>query len=353
MNQLKKPTTGAGNIGRGRIERSSHLNSSSYNHSPIKTRFNVRQTLLLNSIKQQQMQLQQQKELEKERFRMQKEHKMKVVGENETLETQEPNDAASLRQRHRLSGKHQTSATIEQHHSSKGNEPINKKPKRMKVSSQSEHKHRIKLMRSQSDNSKQALRGSINQNKNSIKTSTDDLYKNKIHVKAEPTESASETLNNNTQLKLSIPSSFSFDSASSLSQSQADSQYKISAVQQQQNSKQSYYISRATVNNMINPSTSRASCLNIDGQQLILSSNPLYWSTSEVCKYLVENKFDSNLMRLIEEQEIDGQSFLMLTLPTIQNYMNLKLGPAIKLAHLVDKLKFAYFQQFSTSIDAK
>ena len=29
----------------------------------------------------------------------------------------------------------------------------------------------------------------------------------------------------------------------------------------------------------------------------------------------------------------------MLSLPTIQNYMKLKLGPAIKLAHLVEKLK--------------
>ena len=44
-------------------------------------------------------------------------------------------------------------------------------------------------------------------------------------------------------------------------------------------------------------------------------------------------------------KEIDGQSFLMLNLPTIQSYMNLKLGPALKLAHLVEKLKITYFQQ--------
>ena len=48
-------------------------------------------------------------------------------------------------------------------------------------------------------------------------------------------------------------------------------------------------------------------------------------------------------------QEIDGQSFLMLDLPTIQNYMNLKLGPAIKLAHLVERLKLVYFQQYKTA----
>jgi hypothetical protein len=39
----------------------------------------------------------------------------------------------------------------------------------------------------------------------------------------------------------------------------------------------------------------------------------------------------------------------MLNLPTIQNYMNLKLGPAIKLAHLVEKLKQAYFMQYQTN----
>jgi hypothetical protein len=36
----------------------------------------------------------------------------------------------------------------------------------------------------------------------------------------------------------------------------------------------------------------------------------------------------------------------MLNLPTIQNYMNLKLGPAIKLAHLVEKLKLVYFEHY-------
>jgi hypothetical protein len=37
----------------------------------------------------------------------------------------------------------------------------------------------------------------------------------------------------------------------------------------------------------------------------------------------------------------------MLNLPTIQNYMGMKLGPAIKLAHLVERLKQVYYQQFN------
>jgi hypothetical protein len=317
------------------------------------------------------MQLQQQKELEKERIRMQKEYKATIVGgKSESLEeAQEPREnVESLKQRHRhqLAGKHATRplAAIEQQSLDKDNESMSKKPKRMKVSdNESEHKHRIKLMRSQSENSKQAFSDAINKSKSSTKATMTrgDMYKStRVHFKIEPSESASVTKPiNNTQLQQSFPTSFSFDSASTLSQSQASSLNKNSPTtpphQQQKLAKQNCYISRANMNNMINPSTSRANSLALNNEisQLVLTSNPLYWSTSEVCKYLVENKFDSNLMRLIEEQEIDGQSFLMLTLPTIQNYMNLKLGPAIKLAHLVDKLKFAYFQQFQTNIDMK
>ncbi|CAF0759207.1 unnamed protein product [Brachionus calyciflorus] len=77
-----------------------------------------------------------------------------------------------------------------------------------------------------------------------------------------------------------------------------------------------------------------------------VNSNPILWNKKEVEQYLLDNKFDSNLVHLIEEHEIDGQSFLMLNLPTIQNYMNLKLGPAIKLAHLVEKLKVFYFEKY-------
>ena len=31
-------------------------------------------------------------------------------------------------------------------------------------------------------------------------------------------------------------------------------------------------------------------------------SNPVYWTTSQVCKYLLDNKFDQSLVRMIEEQ---------------------------------------------------
>jgi len=46
-------------------------------------------------------------------------------------------------------------------------------------------------------------------------------------------------------------------------------------------------------------------------------------------------------------QEIDGQALLLLTLPTVQEYLELKLGPAVKLCHHVEQIKSAFFQQYA------
>lgn len=47
-------------------------------------------------------------------------------------------------------------------------------------------------------------------------------------------------------------------------------------------------------------------------------------------------------------QEIDGQALLLLNLPTVQECMDLKLGPAIKLCHHIERVKLAFYQQFAT-----
>ncbi len=46
-------------------------------------------------------------------------------------------------------------------------------------------------------------------------------------------------------------------------------------------------------------------------------------------------------------QEIDGQAFLLLTLPTVQEHMELKLGPAIKLCHQIERVKITFYEQFA------
>lgn len=46
-------------------------------------------------------------------------------------------------------------------------------------------------------------------------------------------------------------------------------------------------------------------------------------------------------------QDIDGQALLLLTLPTVQECMDLKLGPAIKLCHQIERVKVAFYRQFA------
>jgi len=48
-------------------------------------------------------------------------------------------------------------------------------------------------------------------------------------------------------------------------------------------------------------------------------------------------------------QEIDGQSLMLLSLPTIQEHLELKLGPAVKLCHQIERVKIAFFEQFASA----
>lgn len=51
--------------------------------------------------------------------------------------------------------------------------------------------------------------------------------------------------------------------------------------------------------------------------------------------------------RCLVPQDIDGQALLLLTLPTVQECLELKLGPAIKLCHQIERVKGAFYAQFA------
>lgn len=55
----------------------------------------------------------------------------------------------------------------------------------------------------------------------------------------------------------------------------------------------------------------------------------------------------SALTRSLSQQDIDGQALLLLTLPTVQECMELKLGPAIKLCHQIERVKVAFYAQYA------
>jgi hypothetical protein len=77
--------------------------------------------------------------------------------------------------------------------------------------------------------------------------------------------------------------------------------------------------------------------------------NPIEWSVDDMCSYLSENNVDQRLIKLVNESQIDGQAFLLLNLPTLVQSLNLKLGPSLKLANLVEKLKIYFLNNFDRS----
>ncbi|KAM9705788.1 scm-like with four MBT domains protein 2 isoform 2-T3 [Menidia menidia] len=80
--------------------------------------------------------------------------------------------------------------------------------------------------------------------------------------------------------------------------------------------------------------------------QLVLDRNPLEWSVDEVVQFI--NSTDcASLANIFREQDIDGQALLLLTLPTVQECMDLKLGPAIKLCHQIERVKVAFYKQYA------
>uniref|UniRef100_A0A8C6KSJ5 Scm like with four mbt domains 2 n=1 Tax=Nothobranchius furzeri TaxID=105023 RepID=A0A8C6KSJ5_NOTFU len=83
-----------------------------------------------------------------------------------------------------------------------------------------------------------------------------------------------------------------------------------------------------------------------DESQLVLDRNPLGWSVDEVVQFITSTDCAS-LATVFREQDIDGQALLLLTLPTVQECMDLKLGPAIKLCHQIERVKVAFYKQFA------
>uniref|UniRef100_A0A3Q2XEM2 Scm like with four mbt domains 1 n=1 Tax=Hippocampus comes TaxID=109280 RepID=A0A3Q2XEM2_HIPCM len=91
------------------------------------------------------------------------------------------------------------------------------------------------------------------------------------------------------------------------------------------------------------PKTSKAE----PPQKLRLDTSPLEWSVTDVVRF-IRTTDCAPLARIFMDQEIDGQALLLLNLPTVQECMDLKLGPAIKLCHHIERVKLAFYQQFAT-----
>ncbi|KAI5760372.1 SFMBT2 [Gulo gulo luscus] len=81
-------------------------------------------------------------------------------------------------------------------------------------------------------------------------------------------------------------------------------------------------------------------------ERLVLESNPLEWTVTDVVRFIKLTDC-APLAKIFQEQDIDGQALLLLTLPTVQECMELKLGPAIKLCHQIERVKGAFYAQYA------
>uniref|UniRef100_A0A6Q2WYQ8 SAM domain-containing protein n=1 Tax=Esox lucius TaxID=8010 RepID=A0A6Q2WYQ8_ESOLU len=90
----------------------------------------------------------------------------------------------------------------------------------------------------------------------------------------------------------------------------------------------------------------RAVTLRREEGRLVLERNPLEWSVQDVVTFITSTDCAA-LASIFQEQDIDGQALLLLTLPTVQECMELKLGPAIKLCHQIERVKVAFYAQYA------
>ncbi|XP_036376367.1 scm-like with four MBT domains protein 2 isoform X1 [Megalops cyprinoides] len=80
--------------------------------------------------------------------------------------------------------------------------------------------------------------------------------------------------------------------------------------------------------------------------KLVLDTNPLEWTVADVVRF-IKSTDCAPLAKIFQEQDVDGQALLLLTLPTVQECMDLKLGPAIKLCHQIERVKVAFYAQYA------
>ncbi|XP_007954105.1 sex comb on midleg-like protein 2 [Orycteropus afer afer] len=69
--------------------------------------------------------------------------------------------------------------------------------------------------------------------------------------------------------------------------------------------------------------------------------DPSSWSVEEVIQFMrqTDPRTSASLADLFRQHEIDGKALLLLKSDVIMKYMGLKLGPALKLCHYIEKLK--------------
>ena len=78
-----------------------------------------------------------------------------------------------------------------------------------------------------------------------------------------------------------------------------------------------------------------------------LASNPVTWTTEEVRDYLASKEDVGHLADKFKQEEVDGEAFLLLNLPTLLEHWSMKMTEAIMLARHIESVKLAFYKQFA------
>ena len=78
-----------------------------------------------------------------------------------------------------------------------------------------------------------------------------------------------------------------------------------------------------------------------------LQSSPLSWSPGDVARYIGSKDDVTHMAPLFLQEEVDGEAFLLLNLPTLIEHWKLNITEAITLSRHIDSVKFAFYNQFA------
>jgi len=81
-------------------------------------------------------------------------------------------------------------------------------------------------------------------------------------------------------------------------------------------------------------------------RHIILPSNPLLWTSTDLASYLAQQSDVAHMAHKFKEEEVDGQAFLLLNLPTVLEHWRLRLREGIMIARHVESVKLAFYKQF-------
>lgn len=81
-------------------------------------------------------------------------------------------------------------------------------------------------------------------------------------------------------------------------------------------------------------------------RHILLPSNPLLWTSTDLSDYLADQSDVAHMAHLFKEEQVDGQAFLLLNLPTVLEHWKLRLSEAIMIARHVKSVKLAFYKQF-------